>query len=69
MSGALLNTQLTLFDRSLLSVLYVLLCEYVLSCSAMCNSLRLHEPGSSVYGILQARILEWVAIFFFRGSS
>ena len=25
--------------------------------------------GSSVYGILQARILEWVAIFFSRGSS
>ena len=26
-------------------------------------------PGSSVCGILQARILEWVAIPFFRGSS
>ena len=26
-------------------------------------------PGSSVYGILQVRILEWVAIPFFRGSS
>ena len=26
-------------------------------------------PGSSVNGILQARILEWVAILFFRGSS
>ena len=26
-------------------------------------------PGSSVCGILQARILEWVAIFFSRGSS
>ena len=26
-------------------------------------------PGSSVLGILQARILEWVAISFFRGSS
>ena len=26
-------------------------------------------PGSSANGILQARILEWVAIFFFRGSS
>ena len=27
------------------------------------------QPGSSVYGILQARILEWVAVSFFRGSS
>ena len=26
-------------------------------------------PGSSVYGILQARILEWVAISYSRGSS
>ena len=26
-------------------------------------------PGSSVHGIFQARILEWVAIFFSRGSS
>ena len=26
-------------------------------------------PGSSVHGILQARILEWTAIPFFRGSS
>ena len=27
------------------------------------------SPGSSVYGILQARILEWIAISFSRGSS
>ena len=26
------------------------------------------QPGSSVHGILQARILEWVAISFSRGS-
>ena len=26
-------------------------------------------PGSSVYGIRQARILEWAAVSFFRGSS
>ena len=38
----------------------------------MTNSLWPHEvspPGSSVRGILQARILEWVAIPFSRGSS
>ena len=27
------------------------------------------HPGSSFYGILQARVLEWVAISFSRGSS
>ena len=26
-------------------------------------------PGSSVHGILQARVLEWVAVFFSKGSS
>ena len=26
-------------------------------------------PGSSIHGILQARILEWIAILFSRGSS
>ena len=28
-----------------------------------------HPPGSSVHGVFQARILEWVAIPFSRGSS
>ena len=39
------------------------------SCSVMSNSLQLHDytpPGSSVYGLLQAGILEWVAIPFSR---
>ena len=38
----------------------------------MSDSLRpyvLSPPGSSVHGIFQARILEWVAISFSRGSS
>ena len=38
-------------------------------CSVMSNSLQPHGRGSSVHGILQARILEWVAISFSRGSS
>ena len=29
----------------------------------LCNSLGYSQPGSSVHGIFQARILEWVAIF------
>ena len=33
------------------------------------NSMDCHPPGSSVHRILQARILEWVAIPSFRGSS
>ena len=39
------------------------------SCPTLCNPMDCSPPGSSVHGILQARILEWVAISFFRGSS
>ena len=35
----------------------------------LCNPMECSLPGSSVHGILQARILEWVAIPFSRGSS
>ena len=35
----------------------------------LCNAMDCSPPGSSVHGILQARILEWIAISFSRGSS
>ena len=35
----------------------------------LCNPMDCSLPGSSVHGIFQARILEWVAISFSRGSS
>ena len=35
----------------------------------LCNPMDCSPQGSSVYGILQARILAWVAISFSRGSS
>ena len=35
----------------------------------LCDPIGHSPPGSSAHGILQARILEWVAIPFFRGSS
>ena len=37
------------------------------SCPNLCNSMDYNQPGSSVHGIFQARILEWVAIPFSRG--
>ena len=39
------------------------------SCPTLCNILDCSLPGSSVRGISQARILEWVAISFSRGYS
>ena len=38
-------------------------------CPTLCDSMDYSPPGFSVHGILQARILEWVAIPFSRGSS
>ena len=42
---------------------------YHMLCLTLCNSMDCSLPDSSVYEILQARILEWVAIPFSRGSS
>ena len=39
------------------------------SCPALCDPMDCSLPGSSVHGILQARILEWVALPSSRGSS
>ena len=47
----------------------VLFSSVAQSCPAVCNPMGYSPPGSSIHGILQARILEWVAIAFSRGSS
>ena len=39
------------------------------SCATPCDPMDCNPPGSSVHEILQARILEWVAIRFSRESS
>ena len=39
------------------------------SCPTLCDPMDCSPQGSSAYGILQARILEWVAISFSRESS
>ena len=45
-------------------------CRFITkSCPTLCGPMDCRPPGSSVRGISQARILEWVAISFFRGSS
>ena len=38
-------------------------------CLTLCDHMDYRSPNSSVYGISQARILEWAAISFSRGSS
>ena len=43
--------------------------EVTQSCPTLCDPVDCSLSGSSIHGILQARILEWVAISFSRGSS
>ena len=44
-------------------------CSVAKSCPTLCTPMDCSQPGSSVHGSLQARILEWVAFSFSRGSS
>ena len=41
----------------------------LLSCPTLCDPMDCSLPGSSVHGILQARILEWDTVPSSRGSS
>ena len=42
--------------------------EFAQSCPTRCYPVECSPPGSSVHRIFQARVLEWVAISFSRGS-
>ena len=39
------------------------------SCPSLCDPMDCSPPGSSIHGISQARILEWVAISFWSGNN
>ena len=41
--------------------------EVAQSCPTLCDPMDCSLPGSSLHGILQARVLEWVAIFLLQG--
>ena len=43
--------------------------EVAQSCPTLCDPMDCSPPGSTVHGILQAKVLEWVASSFSRGSS
>ena len=51
--------------------MFVCVCVYgvVQLCLTLCNPMECSLPGSCVHRVFQARILEWVAISFSRGSS
>ena len=60
-----------LFPHHVFSFLWqgVHACWVTQSCWFLCDPVDFSQSGSSVHGILQARILEWVAISFSRESS
>ena len=51
------------------SGILIIACPVAQSCLTPCNALDKGLPWSSVRGISQARILEWIAISYSRGSS
>ena len=73
--GPILQSQLVL-TASLLSSRRIphpevpfVLSSVAQSCPTLCDPMDCSPPVSSVHGILQARILEWVVIPLSRGSS
>ena len=52
-----------------LNIPILCVCVLIQSCPTLCNPVDCSPSGSSVHGVYQARILEWVTIFFSRGYS
>ena len=70
-NSMLVNQQSVLIETSLNKNAYKtrLCAKLLLSCPTLCDPMDCSPPGSSVHRILQARILEWVAMTSSRGSS
>ena len=66
----MLRRERLLFLGERMSWSFLCVCAKLLqSCLALCNPMDQSPPGSSAHVTLQARILEWGAIPFSRGSS
>ena len=57
------------YKQLCLSIFFQSESEIAQSCLTLCDLVDCSPPGSSIHGILQARILEWVVISFSRESS
>ena len=66
--GFLKNNSLK-FDHVSVKLSAAALYSGMQSCSTLCDPMDCSPSGSSVHGILQARILEWVVISSSRGAS
>ena len=45
---------------------FMAVCEHAQLCLTLCNLMDCRPPASSVHGVFQVRILEWVAVSFSR---
>ena len=63
------KSPLTDEGRKKMWCVYTCVCLVTQPCLTLCDPMDCSPPGSSVHEILQARILEWVAMPFSRGSS
>ena len=65
-----IQKELSYVSSGKLMSIHLFMCVWVAQqCLILCNPMDCGLPGPSVHGIPQARILEWIAIPFFRGSS
>ena len=56
-------------DHNLMFIFIFMFCHCVLAaqlCPTLCNPMDCSPPGSSIHGIFQTRVLEWIAISFSR---
>ena len=67
--GVLICIYLMISDVEHLFIMYIVCVLVSEPCLTLCDPMDSSTSGSSVHGFLQARILEWVAIPFSRGSS
>ena len=65
MFSLLVSGSVTCSSRSV----YMAVCMHAQSCLTLFDPMGCSLPASSIHGIFQARILEWVATSFSRGSS
>ena len=63
------SERLSLRHLPFMESIFLFVCLVTKPCPTLCDPMDCSPPGSSVHGIAQARILEWVAISLSRGSS
>ena len=61
MCACIIESLCCTFETNTLQIIYVLHAELLQSCLTLCDPIDCSLSGSSVHGIFQARVLEWIA--------